>query len=203
MNAAGLTFHPPGGLCPQIILMNQFGDGLPFSPLRFQTYARELSKAVYQMIDRDKLRHEYPGGLRTRVIGSDKFVTLGDKTVMVSQMATDDEIAAALHLGQAAVPATPLPPAPTITAPASLYAISGSKPINRGSFAASLRAMMDEARASLEQARNDGTTQVKNAVEKLTVAKQAVGKVSGQIAKTISDEADDVMAELGQISNDL
>jgi hypothetical protein len=63
--------------------------------------------------------------------------------------------------------------------------------------------MMDEARASLEQARSDGTTQVKKAVEKLAMAKESVGKVSGQIAKTISDEADDVMAELGQISNDL
>lgn len=172
-------------------------DDRPFNPLLFRLYASDLSEAIYQMIDRDKLRHEYPGGLRTRIIGSDKFVTLGDKTVMVSQMATDDEIAAALHLEQTtgSVSATPLPPAPTITAP--------KKPVPSGSFAASLRAMMDEARASLEQARNDGTTQVKNAVEKLTVAKQAVGKVSGQIAKTISDEADDVMAELGQISNDL
>jgi len=176
-----------------------------FSPLRFKQYAQDLSKAVYEMIDRDKLRHEYPGGLRTRVIGSDKFVTLGDHTVMVSQMATDDEIAAALHLNGATAPtpATPLPPAPTITAPAPLYAVSGSKPISRGSFAASLRAMMDEARGALEQARTDGTSQVKKAVEKLTMAKESVGKVSGQIAKTISDEADDVMAELGQISNDL
>jgi hypothetical protein len=173
---------------------------MPFSPLRFSQYARDLSEAIYQMIDRDKLRKEYPGGLRTRVIGSHQFVTLGDKTVMVSQMATDEEIAAALHLGGTTQPATPLPPAPTIQqAPVAPV----SKPSPPGSFAASLRAMMDEARASLEQARSDGTTQVKKAVEKLAMAKESVGKVSGQIAKTISDEADDVMAELGQISNDL
>jgi hypothetical protein len=172
-----------------------------FSPLRFKQYARDLSEAVYQMIDRDKLRRDYPGGLRTRVIGSNQFVTLGDKTVMVSQMATDEEIAAALHLNgeAAAVPATPLPPAPTIQQAFAVAPVR--KPAAPGSFAASLRAMMDEARAGIAQARADGLAKVTDAVGKLTEAKVATAQVTSSMAKTIEDEAASVLAELGQISN--
>jgi hypothetical protein len=70
-----------------------------------------------------------------------------------------------------------------------------------GGFAASIRAMMDEARADLAKAREDGVSKVKEAVGKLTEAKAAVVQVSGSIAKTIEDEAASVMAEIGQISN--
>jgi hypothetical protein len=94
-------------------------------------------------------------------------------------------------------PATPLPPAPTITLTAPL----ARRPA--GSFAASIRAMMDEAREGVQQARADGLAVVQSAVNELGEAKAATVKVAGQMAKTIRDEASDVMAELGQISNDL
>lgn len=63
--------------------------------------------------------------------------------------------------------------------------------------------MMDEAREGVVRARADGLAEVQSAVAKLGDAKQATAKVAGQMAQTIRDEADDVMAELGQISNDL
>lgn len=72
-----------------------------------------------------------------------------------------------------------------------------------GSFAASIRAMMDEARDGVARARADGLTQVRDAVGKLHEAKDATIHVAGQMAATIEDEAASVMSELGQISNDL
>lgn len=94
------------------------GRFMPFSPLRFQQYAADLSEAVYElrseMLDREKLKQDFPGGLQTRVIGSDQYVTLGDKTVVVSPMASDQEIATALNLdkidGVAAVAPKPAEP---------------------------------------------------------------------------------------------
>ena len=72
-----------------------------------------------------------------------------------------------------------------------------------GSFAASIRAMMDEARAGVAQARTDGLAKVGEAVGKLNDAKVATAKVSSTMAQAIEDEAAAVLSELGQISNDL
>lgn len=72
-----------------------------------------------------------------------------------------------------------------------------------GSFAASIRAMMDEAREGVAKAREDGLAKVGEAVGKLNEAKAATAHVAGKMAATIEGEAADVMAELGQISNDL
>jgi hypothetical protein len=175
-----------------------------FSPLLFRLYASDLSEAVSKMSQER---------MHTRIIGSDKFVTMDGKTVMVSQMATDDEIAAALHRGNAAsgsqnqatnnystyagqlAAATPLPPAPTITPVA--------KPAAQGSFAASLKAIVDEAKAGIEQAKADGLAQVRDAVGDLSKAKEATLRVTGNMASTVKSQAADIMAELGQISNDL
>ena len=72
-----------------------------------------------------------------------------------------------------------------------------------GSFAASIKAMMDEARAGVTKAREDGLAKVGDAVGKLNEAKVATVAVAGSMAKAIEDEAAEVMSELGQISNDL
>lgn len=72
-----------------------------------------------------------------------------------------------------------------------------------GSFASKLKAMMDTARAGVEQAREEGLSKVTEAVSKLDEAKAATVHVTGTMAKTIADEADAVMSELGLISNDL
>ena len=159
-----------------------------FSPLRFRVYARDLSEAISEMSQER---------MQTRIIGSNKFVTVGGKTVMVSPMATDQEIATALGLHQATVPvtATPLPPAPTLTAE--------RKPVASSSFAASLKAMLDEAQAGLDQARADGRARVGAAVGKLNGVKAATAKVANGMAQQIEDAADSALSDLGQISNDL
>jgi hypothetical protein len=119
----------------------------------------------------------------------------------LAQMPAGTPIAGAAQPAQSAVgPSAALLPPITTTAPQPT-----GKPMTPapGSFAASLKSMMDEARANIDRARADGTTVVKDAVAKLDAARAATTKVADNIAHTIEDEAAAVMAELGQISNDL
>lgn len=122
-----------------------------------------------------------------------ELVTIAGRTIEVSPGTSNEAIA--LEFAGTPLP-PPVPYAPqgkpmTTTAPAP------------GSFAASIRALMDDARAGVAQARADGLAKVGEAVGKLGDAKAAVTHVAGTMAKTIEDEAADVLAELGQISNDL
>jgi ribosomal protein L1 len=93
------------------------------------------------------------------------------------------------------------------TAIADLSTVPTEKPAMTapapGSFAASLKAIVDDARAGLAQQRVDGVAQVQAAVGKINEAKAAVAHVTSSMAKTIEDEAAAVLSELGQISNDL
>lgn len=136
--------------------------------------------------------------LGRQVFGFDGLIAAVDPN------ATPQEIEAAIRIAslkrQFARPGgsidvtTPLPPvnlteAKPMTAPST------------GSFAAGIKAMMDEAKAGIAQARSDGLAKVGDAVAKLGEAKAAVTQISGSLAKTIEDEAASVMAELGQFSN--
>ncbi len=98
------------------------------------------------------------------------------------------------------LPADAPSPAPAILGRA---AIAPKAPPPAGSFAASIRAMMDKARAGVAQARADGLARVGEAIGKLNDAQAATAHVAGSMAKTIEDEASSVMSELAQISNDL
>ena len=89
-------------------------------------------------------------------------------------------------------------PLPTVSIQRETIPMTAPAP---GSFAASIRAMMDEARAGVAQARAEGLAKVGEAVTKLNEAKAATAQVAHSMAKTIADEADAVMSELGQISN--
>lgn len=122
-------------------------------------------------------------------------------------LATDQEIDDAIRdaadmakFGRMPAEKTPLPPVGLMPAPTSTETKPMSNPAP-GSFAAGLRAMMDEARSGIAQARADGLAQVGEAVKKLGEAKVATAQVAGTMARTIEDEAASVMAELGQISN--
>lgn len=101
------------------------------------------------------------------------------------------------HLAASIAHFTPLPSVnmtegkTTVTAPAP------------GSFSASLKAMIDEAKAGLAQAQNDGRARVGAAVSKLTEAKVATAKVADGMASQIEDAAASALADLGQISNDI
>lgn len=123
------------------------------------------------------------------------LVTIAGRTVEVSPTTSNAEIAISFR---EPTMSTPLP-----TVAFSIRTEPMSTPTAPGSFAASLKAMMDEARAGIAQARADGAAKVGDAVSKLNEAKTATLHVAGTIASTIEDEAADVMRELGQISNDL
>jgi hypothetical protein len=143
--------------------------------------------------------------LTQQLLGGRQVFGFDGLIAAVDPLATDQEIedairdTAARKAAYQAKAATPLPPVGLMPAPTT-----ETKPMSTpapGSFAASLRAMMDEARAGVEQARTDGLAKVKDAVGKLGEAKVAVSQVTGSMARTIEDEAASVMAELGQISN--
>lgn len=125
-------------------------------------------------------------------------VSAASTTIGVDPAATDDQIIAAIRKAAEAKQ-----PVPAATAPAPQPKDTTMSTPAPGGFAASLRAMMDEARAGVAKARSDGLAQVQTAVGKLAEAKDATVKVAGATAKMIEDEAAATMAELGQISNDL
>lgn len=93
---------------------------------------------------------------------------------------------------------TPLPPRPTL---AVVAASAARRPVAPGSFGASLRAMLDEARNSLDAAQANGRARVQDAVHKLGTATDATHRVSETIAQQIEDSADAALSELSQISN--
>jgi len=190
-----------------------------FSPLRFALYRRDLARAIYQMsgeyrmsIEEIKQRlRDVPGieNLTMRLEGGNQVFSLGGPFAPVSVTATAEEIDAAIRAlsVQAASPGVPLGVVKSImnAQSATLAPVNFAPPPAAApapmSFAASLRAIMDNARADLERARQVGTAKVTDAASKLAEAQAATLHVTGTIAKTIEDEAAAVMAELGTISN--
>ena len=129
------------------------------------------------------------------------LITIAGRTVEVSPTASNAEIALAFRDPAMSTPSVTVTPLPTVAFNTRTEPMS--TPATPGSFAAGIRAMMDEARAGVAQARADGLARVGDAVGKLNEAKAATAHVAGTMAATIESEAADVMAELGQISNDL
>jgi hypothetical protein len=180
-----------------------------FSPLLFRLYASDLSEAVYQMGATAELRRAlHRNDIEVRFGGGRQFVTMDGKTVELDANASADDVARALNVAKvddavnalSAAPVVATAPAPAIPAP-TIAPIR--KPVAPGSFAASLKSMMDEAVAGVEQAKADGLTKVRTAVGKLGEAKAATVRVTDNMVTNIEDQAASIMSELGQISNDL
>lgn len=134
--------------------------------------------------------------------GSGELVTIAGRTVKVRPGASMDEIALAFREPAMSTPNVTVTPLPAVAYETETRTAPMTNPVP-GSFAAGIRAMMDEARAGVAQARADGLATVGEAVQELNKAKAATAHVAGTMAKTIKDEAAEVLAELGQISNDL
>lgn len=135
--------------------------------------------------------------------GGNLLVTIAGRTVEVSPAASNAEIELAFREPAMSTPnvtVTPLPVVAYASAPTKQGKPMTTTPAP-GSFVAGIRAMMDEAKSGLAQARTDGLAKVGEAVAKLGEAKVAVTQVSNSLAKTIEDEAASVMSELGQFSN--
>lgn len=110
--------------------------------------------------------------------------------------------------GQLNSAANPTQPAEAPVSSASLLppvqaipTTQGATMSNPGGFAASLKAMLDQAKAGVVQAQTDGLAKVQAAVGKLNDAAAHTTAVSDNMAKSIEDQANSVLAELGQISN--
>jgi hypothetical protein len=160
-----------------------------FSPLLFRLYASDLSDAIYAL---SRERQMFDGRIVRRVIGSTQYVTLGGKTVAVSPMASDQEIAAAL--GVPSEQATPLP-AVQIGAP-----VAQTKPAATGLTGAthagmSLKQMMADRKQKLSAARDKLETNF-GKLDQATSALDSLGD-------DVGSEADDLLASIGQFKNDL
>lgn len=92
------------------------------------------------------------------------------------------------------------PPLPSPTAPAAPKVKPMGTPAP-GGFAAQIKAMLNGARADLENAKADGIKQVGAAVDEMKQAQQQVVAVANNMKAVIQAETADVLAELGQISN--
>lgn len=138
------------------------------------------------------------------------FTEVGDRlvaafngvTTSVAHNASEDQMiaairnAASLRVAQLRMPnetAPELSPPPLPT--------KGPAMPSRFGIAAQMRAMMDEARAGLQDAIGQGMAQVKAAVDEHTEAAHQVKAVTSSMAAQIRSETADVLAELGQISN--
>jgi hypothetical protein len=138
-----------------------------------------LALLRYQIAFYERFQME---GLRTRIIGSSKYVTLGSKTVVVSPMASDQEIATALNLDKidgatVAKPADPI-----------------KKNLTGATFLAGLiRKQMADTKAQLAKAGQDMQTAMTDLQQVATAATDQV--------KAVQAETADLKAALGLNSN--
>jgi hypothetical protein len=128
----------------------------------------------------------------TTVAGRDNY-GLDGLLISVDPTKGQDEVAAEIRKAVAA----------RISMPPISFTTTTGRSSMTASFASSLKALMDDARAGVAQARAEGLSKITEAVGKLNEAKTATAHVAGAMAKMVEDEAAAVMAELGQISNDL
>jgi hypothetical protein len=151
----------------------------PFSPDRFSQYSKDLSEAIFQMIDHKKIQ--------TRVIGSDRYATMNGKTVMVSATATEQEIATALNMDK--IDASTAVAAPKVTA---------LEPIKKNLTGASFLAQLIRTQqASIKKQLADAGTEMTAAITELQdVANEATNQV-----KAVKAETADLKAALGLNSN--
>jgi hypothetical protein len=151
----------------------------------------ELRSRLWDVPGAERLQMNYLAGMQ-------RF-SISGRVVTVPASATESDVERAIR---AAVASTDI--VTTIPMVSPIAEKPKGKPMAvQGGFAASIKAMLDEARTGLEQAQADGKAKVGEAVGKYNQAKAATAHVTGTMAKTIADEADAVLSELGQISNDL
>jgi hypothetical protein len=162
-----------------------------FSPLLFRLYASDLSDAIYALSRERQMADER---IVRRVIGSTQYVSLGGKTVAVSPMASDQEIATALGIPAESAP-TPLP-AVQIAPSAPVVAKSATTGMTGATHAGmSIKQMMADRKQKLGAA-HDKVVANFGKLDQATAALDAFGDDLG-------NEADDLLASIGQFKNDL
>lgn len=165
-----------------------------------------------------RLATEIPGILAatSHLEGGKQVIRVDGKTAIVSPFASDNEVEAGIRLAldkpkqDATVTETdqvPQADAEHVTElpPAAILAEPPAAPAARrpGGFAASLKALVDDAKSSIAQAQADGFAEVQSAVADLHKVKATVKHVTGNMAAGIRGDIADIHAELGQITNDL
>jgi hypothetical protein len=138
-------------------------------------------------------------GITKRVIGSTLYASLGGKTVAVSPMASDQEIASKLGVA-ADQTATPVPKVQIMPPMASSSVPVVAKAATSGLTGAthvgmSLKQMMADRKNKLGAARDKLETNF-GKLDQATAALNSLGD-------DVGSEADDLLASIGQFKNDL
>jgi len=157
---------------------------MPFSPIRFRRYAADLSHAVYELsresmsiADLRKAMKDIPGANDlTLGYGSNgnQVVRLGDRSVEVGPMASNEEIRGALQ--------SPMEN--------SRMTISGYEP-------GQIRARLDALKEKGRQRRDVALSKLEQAGKKHEAVSEEIEKVAAQIEK----EADDALQEFASFTN--
>jgi hypothetical protein len=161
------------------------------------------------MLDAEAIKAKLPDvagieQLAITLVGDRAVAAFNGITTSVAHNASEDQMiaairnAASLRVAQLRAPnetALELSPQPL---PVKGPSMSNPAP---GGFAAGLKAILDRARASVAEAQADGLAKVNAAADKLAQAGAQVTLVSETMAAQIHEQADAVLAELGQISN--
>src|SRR5246127_1270387 len=135
--------------------------------------------------------------LTLTLIGGRACYGFAGKIAAVDPMATDKEIEEATRKAASMTAASAPEP---VSTPAAPKASPMTNPAP-GGFAAGLKAILDNAKAGVAKAQADGLAKVNAAATKLNEAAAHTAAVTDNMAQTINDQADAVLAELGQISN--
>jgi hypothetical protein len=140
------------------------------------------------------------------LVGDRLVAAFNGRTTSVAHNANEDQMILAIR-NAAALPAAPeapvvLNPQPLPTAPPP--AAPKVKPMASpapGGFAADLKAILDNAKLRVAQSQNNARAKVNDAAGRLVDVATQVDRVGDHMAQQINEQADSVLAELGQISN--
>jgi hypothetical protein len=156
------------------------------------------------MLDAEAIKAKLPDiagieQLAITIVGDRAVAAFNGLTTSVAHNASEDQIIAAIR-NAASLRASMLR-APNETAPELSPQPLPTKGPAMNSFAASLKAVLDEAKANVARAQVEGVAKVKEAAGRLNDAAAQTARVADTMAGQIHDQADAVLAELGQISN--
>lgn len=136
-------------------------------------------------------------------VGDRLVIAFDGLTTSIAHNGNEDQAIAAIRnaaslqpLNPVATPAAPqLDPQPL---PMKGPAMASPAP---GGFAADLKAILDDAKLRVAQSTNNARAKVSDAANRLVDVAGQVDRVGDTMAQQINDQADSVLAELGQISN--
>jgi hypothetical protein len=178
-----------------------------FSPDRFQRYARDLGRAIYEMSEEyksdmgslTKLKEALGSdNIRLRYGNGKQFVTMDDKTVELPADASPEDVAKALNVTPVPVVNLVEEPKPDSPVPASEPPAKPAAPIAKNRTGASFFAnLIRTQQAAFKEQFAKAGQEMQSALEEM----KELADAATQEAKHVKAEAADLRAALGLSTN--